>query len=394
MPPADRCTMPNVTIEGTMLHYREVGEAGGPPVVLLHAFPLHSGMWQPQFEALAGRRRLIAPDLKGFGGSDAPDDPGQYSMEGYADELAGLLDHLGVERVVLGGLSLGGYVAFAFVRRHRARVAALVLADTRAEADTPEVRDRRDKQLRQLAEEGTDPVIEAQLAALLSDHTRQHRPDVVEQARGLMAANPAAGFVGALEAMKRRPDVSDELAAIDVPTLVVVGEDDKVSPVEVAESMASRIPQARLVVVPDAGHLSSLEAPEAFNEALADFLDEVSPSSGDTTVYFNPACSNCRTAQGILAERGVDAELVHYLEQTPSREELEGVMRLLGTDDPRQMMREKEPVYAELGLEGADRDALLDAMVAHPILIQRPIVIRGNRAVIARPPERLLELFD
>ncbi len=114
----------------------------------------------------------------------------------------------------------------------------------------------------------------------------------------------------------------------------------------------------------------------------------------DATVYFNPACSNCRTAQGILAERGVDTELVRYLDQAPSRAELERVMELLGIDDPRLMMREKEPVYAELGLAEADRDTLLEAMVSHPILIQRPIVIVGERAVIARPPERLLELLD
>jgi arsenate reductase len=114
----------------------------------------------------------------------------------------------------------------------------------------------------------------------------------------------------------------------------------------------------------------------------------------DVSVYFNPACSNCRTAQGILRERGVDADYVRYLDQAPSREELERVLGLLGTDDPRDMIREKEPVYAELGLASAGRDELLGAMVANPILIQRPIVIRADRAVIARPPERLLELLD
>ncbi len=114
----------------------------------------------------------------------------------------------------------------------------------------------------------------------------------------------------------------------------------------------------------------------------------------DVSVYFNPACSNCRTAQGLLAERGVEADYVRYLEQAPTREELERVLRLLGTDDPRDMIRTKEPEYAELGLESAGPDELLDAMAAHPVLIQRPIVIRGDRAVIARPPERLLELLD
>jgi arsenate reductase len=114
----------------------------------------------------------------------------------------------------------------------------------------------------------------------------------------------------------------------------------------------------------------------------------------ETTVYFNPHCSKCRTTQGILAERGIDAEYVRYLDTAPSREELDRLMKLLGIDDPRQMMRTGEPVYKELGLADADADRLLDAMTSHPILIERPIVIRGDRAVIARPPERVLELLD
>ena len=114
----------------------------------------------------------------------------------------------------------------------------------------------------------------------------------------------------------------------------------------------------------------------------------------DTTVYFNPACSKCRTTQGILAERGVEADYVRYLDQAPTRADLERVMGLLGIDDPRKMMRTGEPAYAELGLADADADALLDAMTSHPILIERPIVIRGDRAVIARPAERVLELLD
>jgi arsenate reductase len=114
----------------------------------------------------------------------------------------------------------------------------------------------------------------------------------------------------------------------------------------------------------------------------------------DVSVYFNPACSNCRTAEGILRDRGIDANYVRYLEQAPTREELEDVLAKLGTDDPRDIIRTKEPEYDQLGLAAADRDELLDAMVAHPILIQRPIVIRGDKAVVARPPERLLALFD
>jgi arsenate reductase len=114
----------------------------------------------------------------------------------------------------------------------------------------------------------------------------------------------------------------------------------------------------------------------------------------EATVYYNPSCSNCRTAEGLLAEHGVDTKLVRYLDKAPDRAELERVLQLLGTDDPRQIIRTKEPEYDELGLEGADRDALLDAMAAHPILIQRPIVIVGGKAVVARPPDRLLELIE
>lgn len=116
--------------------------------------------------------------------------------------------------------------------------------------------------------------------------------------------------------------------------------------------------------------------------------------SDDVTLWFNPACSNCRTADGLLAERGVDVDKLHYLQDAPDRQTLERVLGMLGMDDPRDMMRAKEPVYQELGLSDADRGELLDAMVAHPILIQRPIVIRGDKAVIARPPERALELLE
>jgi len=231
-------------------------------------------MWAPQLTGLSPPRRVIAPDLKGFGASDAPDDLSRYTMAGYADELAGLLDRLGLDRVVLGGLSMGGYVAFAFLRQYRERVAGLVLADTRAGADTIEIFERRTDQQDQVAREGITALVEVLLAGLLSDHTRAHRLELVEQVRRLMA-NPAAGYVGALEAMKHRPDATSELAAIEVPTLVVVGEDDAPSPPEVATAMHQAIPGSELVVLPRAGHLSNLEAPDEFNAAVAEFLERV-----------------------------------------------------------------------------------------------------------------------
>ena len=265
--------MPFLEVDGARLHYADVG-AGGPPLVLLHAFPLHSAMWAPQLACLSAGRRVIAPDLKGFGASDAPEDPARYTMLGCADELAAMLDGLGVDRVVLGGLSMGGYVALAFLRQYPDRVAGLVLADTRAAADTPEVFERRTDQQDQVARVGTTALIEVLLAGLLCDHSRAHRLELVEQVRRLMA-NPAAGFVGALEAMKHRADATAELASIAVPTLVIVGEDDALSPPEVARAMHEALPGAHLAVLPRAGHLSNLEAPDEFNAAVMELLDRV-----------------------------------------------------------------------------------------------------------------------
>lgn len=258
------------TVDGARIHYLDQG-SGEPAVVLLHAFPLHAGMWAPQLEALSARVRVVAPDLAGFGGSDAPDDPDAYSVGGWADSVAGLVEHLGLDRVVLGGLSMGGYAAFAFLRRHRSRLAGLVLADTRPGPDSEEVAARRTAQQRQVAAEGTAAVIDTLVEGLLGEHTRRHRLELVTTARSLMD-NPAAGYIGALEAMKRRPDSTADLAGIDVPTLVVVGEADTLSPPDVARAMQGAIPGADLAVLPDAGHLSNLESADAFNAAVIDLL--------------------------------------------------------------------------------------------------------------------------
>ena len=265
--------MPEVTVDGTTLHYVDVG-SGGPPVLLLHAFPFHAAMWEPQLEVLADRCRTIAPDLKGFGGSDAPDDVSAYSMASYADEVAGLLSVLELDRVVVVGLSMGGYVAFSLLGRHRPLVAALALADTRADADSDQVLERRTNQQRQVREEGTAPVIDALLETLLAEDTRRSRPEVVDLARRLMD-NPPSGFVGALEAMKNRPDASPGLESLDMPTLVLVGDQDKPSPPDVARSMHERIPGSRLAVLEGAGHLTNLEVPDAFNQALLGFLEDL-----------------------------------------------------------------------------------------------------------------------
>lgn len=262
--------MPNVTVDSRRIEYLDTGGAG-TPVLLVHAFPLRAQMWEPQMESLGDRWRFIAPDLMGFGSSDAPDDASAYSVDAFADDLKGLLDELGIDRVVLAGLSLGGYIALAFLRKHRTAVSALVLADTRAEADAPENIEKRTNQQGIVREQGPGALTDGLVGALLGEPTREKKPDVVANVRSLME-NPAAGYIGALEAMKGRPDSTPDLTAIDVPTLIVVGENDALTPPELSRKMHEHIGGSRLVVIPEAGHLSNLEAPEAFNGALAEFL--------------------------------------------------------------------------------------------------------------------------
>ena len=263
--------MPQLTVDGRTINYTDSGEQG-TPVLLLHAFPLNSAMWEPQVESLGDRFRFIAPDLGGFGSSDEPGDG--YSMAAWTQDVKGLLDELGLDKVVLAGLSMGGYLAFECLRRFPERFSALVLADTKAEADPPEAIEKRTKQQGMVREGKRDELIGALVGALLGEPTTAKKPDVVEKVRGLMDNAPEA-FIGALEAMKGRPDSTGELAAIKVPTLIIVGENDGVTPPEASRKMHEHIGGSRLVVIPEAGHLSNLEAPEAFNGALAEFLGEL-----------------------------------------------------------------------------------------------------------------------
>lgn len=264
--------MPKVEIHGqSSLAYRERGD--GPPVVLVHGFPFSSALWEPQLVGLSDRFRVIAPDLRGFGESDLADGP--YGMDVHADDLAALLDALGLERVVLGGLSMGGYVAFEFVRRHRDRLRGLILADTRAEPDTAEGRANRRRMARTALEEGTDPVIEPMVPKLLSPETREARPEVEERLLEIMRSARPEAIAAALEGMAGRADSRDLLPRIEVPTLVIGGADDAITPAADLRAMAEAIPDVRLELLAGAGHVSNLEAPERFNAAVRDFLDEV-----------------------------------------------------------------------------------------------------------------------
>ena len=244
----------------------------GPALLLIHGFPLDRSMWGHQVATLA-RWRRIAPDLRGCGFSDVPEQG--YSMAAYAADLVGLLDKLRIDRAVIAGLSMGGYVAFELLRRYRERVMGLILMDTRADADSPDARKSRDALIDVARSQGAAAVAEHLLPRLLGRSTQRTQPQVVEQVRETARRTPVPGIVGALTAMRDRPDSTPQLGAIDVPTLVVVGEEDELTPPAVARAMTSAIPSAAMTTIPGAGHLAPLEAPTAVSRVIAEFLEAV-----------------------------------------------------------------------------------------------------------------------
>ncbi|MEZ0334344.1 MAG: alpha/beta fold hydrolase [Gemmatimonadales bacterium] len=257
-----------LTVNGVNLAVEVRGE--GPSVLFIHGYPLDRSIWAHPMAVLDGFRR-IAPDLRGMGQSDAPDLG--YSIETYAGDLAALLDALGVDEVVLCGLSMGGYIAFEFLRRWRRRVRGLVLMDTRAEADTPEGKRARDSAAATAREGGASAIAESMVPKLVGPSTRTEEPEIVEQVRAMVTATPVPGIVGALGAMRDRPDSTADLADLDgLPTLILVGEEDEVIPPARARAMAEAIPGARLVVIPGAAHIPPLERPTATTHALLEFL--------------------------------------------------------------------------------------------------------------------------
>src|SRR5215208_2390387 len=243
----------------------------GTPLVLLHAFPLDGRMWAPQVEALAGTYQVIVPDLRGFGAA-RDQAVSEAGMDLLADDLLRLLDDRGLDRVVLGGLSLGGYVALAFMRRHADRVSGLVLLDTKATADGDQARADRLKMAERVLAEGNDFVPEVMLPKLLGETTREHRPEVVSRVAALIREQTPQAIAGAQWGMAARAATTDVLASVKVPTLVVTGEEDAVTGPEVGRDLAAGIPGARFLLVEEAGHLANLEQPEIVNEALLDFL--------------------------------------------------------------------------------------------------------------------------
>jgi len=261
--------MATANVSGTPLHYLDEGPAGArQAVLLLHAFPLHSGMWARQIAALSPRHRVVAPDYRGLGKTPPP--AGPSTMQVVAGDARALLAHLGIERAVVVGLSMGGYVALELFRQSPGLFRGLALCDTRATADTDEGKANRESFAKNALERGLGWVADEMIPKLLREGPGAAE---VKEVRDLVSGGTPAGVAAAQRGMAARPDSTATLAAIRCPAIVVVGEGDRMIPVADAEKLATGIAGARLVRIPGAGHLPNIEAPEAFNRALLGFVD-------------------------------------------------------------------------------------------------------------------------
>ena len=261
----------NAHVNGITIAYNDQGT--GLPIVFLHAFPLNRTMWEPQEKALSSQSRVITIDLRGHGESDAP--LWRYTLEQSADDVHALLNQLAIQQALFVGLSMGGYILFAFYQKYGARVKGLILADTRAQADTEEGKDGRFQMAQTAYKKGPSAIADIMIPKLFSPATIQTKPDLVQHVRAMIEGNQISGIAGDLMAMAERPDSIPLLSQITCPTHIIVGELDQATPPSDAKLMADHIPNARLAVIPQAAHLANLEQPEAFNQIVATFAQEL-----------------------------------------------------------------------------------------------------------------------
>jgi 3-oxoadipate enol-lactonase len=255
-------------IHGSTIGYTDQGN--GTPLVFIHAFPLAKAMWQPQVDALQDTNRVITIDLPGHGESEIL--LWNDTLEGYAKSIIGLLDHLRIAQAVFVGLSMGGYILFSLYRNHPDRVQGMVLADTKAPADSEEGKAGRHSMAELAFKEEASGIADLMVPKLLAPSTIEHRSEIVQQVRQMILHTSTAGIVVDLVAMAARPDSTGLLSTITCPTLIIVGEEDVATPVTESHDMTNRIPGSTLVTIPEAGHLSNFEQPAAFNEAIRSFL--------------------------------------------------------------------------------------------------------------------------
>jgi pimeloyl-ACP methyl ester carboxylesterase len=261
--------MSSIRVGDIQLAYTDAGL--GQPVVLLHGYPFNRSLWNEQASALGNSYRVITPVLRGLGESVST--PGPATMNRMAQDVAALLDHLEISRAVVGGLSMGGYVALAFYKQFPSRVRSLILADTRAQADTEEGKQTRFQQADKALAEGMAGIADSMLPKLLTPETVSKRPEVVKRVRDMMLKTKPEGAAGALLGMAEREDQTALLSQVSCPTVILVGREDPITPVADSEKMHREIAGSRLVVIENAAHVSNLERTDQFNEELMRFLN-------------------------------------------------------------------------------------------------------------------------
>lgn len=261
-------------INGVTLSWRDKGK--GDAVVFIHGFPFRSTMWAPQFDAVPDGWRFIAPDLRGFGTSERGS--ALLSIDLFADDIVGLLDHLQIEQAVVCGLSMGGYIALSLVHRYPHRVRALVLAATRASADSEEAIQARRELALGARNQGAQVVVDSMLPKLFSANTKMQHPEIVEFVRNMMATTAPETMAGSLIAMAHRQDHRENLQRIDVSTMIVRGDQDEIIAREEMDLLARGIRGAKYEVIPNVGHMPNVEAPDVFNQLLLNFLQFLPPA--------------------------------------------------------------------------------------------------------------------
>ncbi len=259
-----------IRLDDFQMAYTDTGI--GRPLVLIHGYPFNRTLWDEQVNVLTHSYRVIVPDLRGFGESDAS--AGPSTMNRLAQDVARLMDHLGISQAVIGGLSMGGYVVLAFYKQFPSRVKALILADTRAQADTEEAKQTRGQQAEKALTAGMGGIADAMLPKLLTPETVSKRPEIVKRVRDMMLKTKPEGAAAALQGMAEREDQTQLLSQITVPTLILVGSEDPITPVADSEKMHEAIAGSRLVVLDKASHVSNIEQAEQFNQELKRFLRE------------------------------------------------------------------------------------------------------------------------
>jgi pimeloyl-ACP methyl ester carboxylesterase len=264
--------MPHALLHGHDIYYEESGNL--TPVIMLHGFPLSSEIWAPIREPLAETCRIVTPDLRGHGFSAKP--AGNYSMDTLAEDVGALADHLGFERFILGGHSMGGYIALRFAAGNRDRLSGIILVDTRAAPDTDEGKAKRLSAIEKIRHEGPGAFLDGFVPSLLGETTRADNPALIDRVRQIASRVPDHVLAACLKGMMDRPDSRELLPNLGVPALVVVGEEDTLTPPDSAREMARLLPDAELVVIPSAGHTPSLEAPDATAKAIAEYMRRVS----------------------------------------------------------------------------------------------------------------------